>query len=169
MAEFGHDESSLLSSPAPGLVNALVAPAQTSAPDTAALQKLVTRVSDALNTKDTKMFGSCFTQDGEFTNPVGMQAKGRAQIEAFHAPMFSPTRTPHTPSFHQARFTVLGATFRLIRPDVASVDVRWKQEGALDPEGAPWGTRTGLLSWVAVREGDVWRIAVWHNQELPIH
>lgn len=147
----------------------LLASAQVSAPNTSGLQALVDRVSDALNAKDTKRFGSCFTQDGEFTNPVGMQAKGRSQIEAFHAPMFSPTRAPHTPSFYHARFTVLGTSFKVIRPDVASVEVRWKQEGALDPEGAPWGTRTGLLSWVAVRESGQWRIAVWHNQELPTH
>lgn len=56
----------------------LLAPAQFSASSSVGLQNLVDRVSAALNAKDTKMFGLCFTEDGEFTNPVGMQAKGRA-------------------------------------------------------------------------------------------
>ena len=130
-------------------------------------QALVDRVSAAINAKNTKLFGSCFTEDGEFTNPVGMHVQGRTQLEAYHARMFAPMRAPHTPSFFHAKFTVLGTHIRTVRPDVAAIDVYWQQEGALDLEGAPWGTRTGILSWVTVRDQDRWLIAVWHNQELP--
>jgi hypothetical protein len=55
----------------------------------------------------------------------------------------------------------------MLRPDVASVDIRWQQDGAIGPDGAPWGTRKGILSWIAVRDRQSWLIEVWHNMELP--
>ncbi len=96
-----------------------------------------------------------------------MTEKGRTAIEAFHTTLFAPVRQPNTPSFAEARLEVLSSTFKLLRPDVASIDVRWRQDGAIAPDGKPWGTRMGILSWVAVRNNDMWLIAVWHNLELP--
>ena len=139
----------------------------TSQVDRAALQALVDRFSHAVNNKDAKALAACFTEDGEFTNPVGMTEKGRVAIEAFHAVLFAPVRQPNTPSFYNARLQVLSSSLRMLRPDVASIDVRWKQDGAIAPDGSPWGTRTGILSWVAVRDHGTWLIAVWHNLELP--
>ncbi len=135
--------------------------------DRAALLALVDRFSHAVNSKDAKALAACFTEDGEFTNPVGMSAKGRTAIEAFHAGLFAPVRLPHTPSFYNARLEVLSSSLRMLRPDVATIDVRWKQDGAIAPDGSPWGTRMGILSWVAVRDHGTWSIAVWHNLELP--
>ena len=144
-----------------------VSPTLTSESDRAALQALVDQFSHAVDSKDAKALAACFTEDGEFTNPVGMTAKGRAAIEGFHAVLFAPVRQPNTPSFYNARLKVLSSNVRLLRPDVASIDVRWKQDGAIAPDGSPWGTRTGILSWVAVRDRGTWLIAVWHNLELP--
>ena len=143
--------------------------AQTTAPDPnrVALQALVNTFVTTTNAKDAKGFSACFTEDGEFTNPVGTFVKGRTAIEAFHARLFSPTRFPNTPSFYHARLTVLNTSIRMVTSDVAAVDVRWQQEGAIAPDGSPWGTRTGILSWVAVRDHDTWLIEIWHNMELP--
>ena len=69
--------------------------------------------------------------------------------------------------FAHMHLTVLGTTIRFIRPDVAAVDVKWEQTGAIAPDGKPWGTRKGLLSWVVTRENNEWLISVWHNLELP--
>jgi len=135
--------------------------------DQAALQALVDRFSRAVNSKDAKALAACFTEDGEFTNPVGMTERGRAAIEAFHAGLFAPVRRPNTPSFYNARLRVLSSSFRMLRPDIATIDLRWQQDGAIAPDGSPWGTRTGILSWVAVRAHGNWLIAVWHNLELP--
>src|ERR1039458_1413125 len=68
--------------------------AQTTAPDPnrVALQALVNTFITTTNAKDAKGFSACFTEDGEFTNPVGTFVKGRTAIEAFHARLFSPTR-----------------------------------------------------------------------------
>ena len=125
------------------------------------------RFSHAVNTKDAKALAACFTEDGEFTNPIGMTERGRAAIEAFHAVLFAPVRQPGTPSFYHARLQVLSSSVKLLRPDVATIDVHWQQDGAIAPDGSPWGTRTGILSWVAVEDRGIWSIAVWHNLELP--
>ena len=135
--------------------------------DKVAIHALVSRVVTTFNAKDAQAFGACFAEDGEFTNPVGMSVKGRTAIAAFHAPLFSPTRLPNTPSFYHARLTVLSTSIRMVRPDVASVDITWQQDGAIAPDGNPWGTRKGILSWIAVRDRGRWQIEVWHNMELP--
>ncbi len=130
----------------------------------AAIHALVERFNEAVNAKDVKAFGSVFAEDGEFTNPVGMSVQGRTAIEQFHAALFSETNRP---SFAHARLTILGTNVRLIRSDVATVDVKWEQTGAISPEGKPWGTRRGILNWVVTSDKGKWLIAVWHNLELP--
>lgn len=130
----------------------------------AAIHALVETFDQAVNAKDVRAFGSVFAEDGEFTNPVGMSVKGRTAIEQFHAALFSESNRP---SFAHAHLTVLGTSIRFVRADVATVDVRWEQTGAISPNGKPWGTRRGILSWVVTRETDKWLIAVWHNLELP--
>jgi uncharacterized protein (TIGR02246 family) len=131
---------------------------------TADIHDLVKRFNQAVNAKDVKAFGSIFAEDGEFTNPVGMSVKGRAAIEHFHAALFSETNRP---SFAHAHLKVLDSEIRFIRPDVATVDVKWEQTGASAPAGKPRGTRRGVLSWVVVRDHGQWSIVVWHNLELP--
>ena len=148
---------------APILLLAVLLPA-TDTGQTGAIHALVDKFVHAANAKDVKEFGSVFTEDAEFTNPVGMTAKGRSAIEQFHAALFSENNKP---SFAHAHLTLLGTTVRFIRPDVAAVDVKWEQTGAIDPTGKPWGARRGILSWVVTRDNGEWRIAVWHNTELP--
>jgi uncharacterized protein (TIGR02246 family) len=131
---------------------------------TAAIQALVGRFDQVSNTKDAKGFGALFSEEGEFTNPVGMSLKGRSAIEHFYASLLSESNRP---SFAHMHLTVLGTTIRFIRPDVAAVDVKWEQTGAIAPDGKPWGTRKGVLNWVVTRENGNWLILVWHNLELP--
>lgn len=133
-------------------------------PSQTAIQKLVDAFVEATNAKDARSFGNLFAEDGEFTNPVGMSFKGRSEIEKFHAGLFSENNRP---SFAHAHLTVVNTSIRLLRPDVAAVDIKWEQTGAIAPNGAPWGTRRGILSWVVTRENGAWSIAVWHNMELP--
>ena len=143
--------------------------AQTPVPaaDRAGLQNLIDRFVETTNAKDAGAFGACFAEDGEFTNPIGTSVKGRAAIVAFHQRLFSPSRFPNTPSFEHAHLTLLSESMRMIRPGVASVDLRWQQDGAIGPDGTPWGARKGILSWITVRDHGSWLIEVWHNMELP--
>ena len=92
---------------------------------------------------------------------------GRKEVEAFHAPFSSGPRHTGLPSFVNAHLTVLDSRIRFLRPDVAAVDIKWQQTGAISPDGQPWGTRIGLMNWVPTREKSAWAIAVMHNMDLP--
>jgi uncharacterized protein (TIGR02246 family) len=63
--------------------------------------------------------------------------------------------------------TLHSVRVRFIRPDVAAVDIRWSQKGALGPDGEPWGDRKGLMNWVAEKRDGRWLVAASHNMDLP--
>jgi uncharacterized protein (TIGR02246 family) len=69
--------------------------------------------------------------------------------------------------FQDSHLTVGNTRVRMIRPDVAAVDVKWTMTGARDPHGNPWPERAGLLNWIATRHGERWLIDVSHNMDLP--
>ncbi|HET6156881.1 MAG TPA: SgcJ/EcaC family oxidoreductase [Dongiaceae bacterium] len=125
-----------------------------------AIEKLARALAIAWNRRDPSALAAIFAEDADFTNVFGMLAHGRAAIEALHAPLFKTM-------FKDSHLTVTGTKARLIRPDVASVDVRWTMTGARDPHGNPWPEREGLLNWIATRHGESWLIDVSHNMDLP--
>ena len=123
---------------------------------TALTRDLVT----AWNRHDPHAFAALFAENAEFTNVFGMVQNGRAGIEAGHAPIFKTM-------FKDSHLSVTETRVRLIRPDVASVDVKWQMTGARDPHGNPWPERAGLMNWIATRHGDRWLVDVSHNMDLP--
>ena len=135
--------------------------------DHRAVQALVSKLVAASNANDVKAFADVFAADADFTNVFGQRAMGRSKIEEFHAPYYSGSRQPGRPSFINAKLTVLENRIRFLRHDVAAVDVKWQQTGAISPDGQPWGTRIGLMNWVVTKEKGTWSIAVMHNMHLP--
>ena len=125
-----------------------------------AIQDLVRTLEAAWNRHDARAFAAAFAEDAEFTNVFGMVQRGRAGIEAAHAPIFKTM-------FKDSQLTVTETRVRLIRSDVAAVDVKWTMTGARDPHGNPWPARTGLLNWIVTRHGERWLIDVSHNMDLP--
>ena len=95
-----------------------------------AIDKLVSDTTAAWNRHDAAAFAAAFAEDAEFTNVFGMVQSGRAGIEGAHAPIFKTM-------FKDSQLTATGTRVRMIRPDVAAVDVRWKMSGARDPAGNP--------------------------------
>jgi hypothetical protein len=69
--------------------------------------------------------------------------------------------------FKDSHLTVTETRVRLIRSDVAAVDVRWSMAGARDPHGNPWPRREGLLNWIVTNHSGQWLIDVSHNMDLP--
>jgi uncharacterized protein (TIGR02246 family) len=108
---------------------------------------------------DAKSFAAVFAEDADFTNVRGVGASSRANIESFHAPVFATI-------FSKSHQEYTGIKTRFIRPDVASVDVRWKMTGATDPQGNPRPEREGLLNFVMVKNAGRWEIVVMHNLEI---
>jgi hypothetical protein len=56
--------------------------------DSLAIRKSSHDFEVAFNAHDAKAFAALFLAKAEFTNVVGQSAKGRKEIEEFHAPMF---------------------------------------------------------------------------------
>jgi uncharacterized protein (TIGR02246 family) len=125
-----------------------------------AIEELVRALEAAWNRHDAQAFAQAFAEDADFTNVFGMVQKGRAGIAAAHAAVFKTM-------FQDSRLTVTETRVRLVRPDVAAVDVKWTMTGARDPHGNPWPERAGLLNWIATRHGERWLIDVSHNMDLP--
>jgi uncharacterized protein (TIGR02246 family) len=124
-----------------------------------AIRGVVDRFMEAWNRHDAHAFAALFAEDADFTNVMGMGARGRAKIEEFHASSFLSM-------FKDSHLTYSDLRVRLIRPDVAMVDVWWRMTGATDRQGKPWPNRKGLVNFVAAKEKGQWEILVMHNQEL---
>jgi uncharacterized protein (TIGR02246 family) len=125
-----------------------------------AIEALARALEAAWNRHDAQAFAAVFAEDAEFTNVFGMVQQGRAGIEAAHAAVFKTM-------FQDSRLAVTETRVRLIRPDIAAVDVNWTMTGARDPHGNPWPERTGLMNWIVTRHGERWLVDVSHNMDLP--
>jgi uncharacterized protein (TIGR02246 family) len=123
-----------------------------------AIRAVMDRFMDAWNHHDAKAFAAVFAEDADFTNVRGMGASGREKIETFHAPMFA---TIFSKSHHE--YTDIKT--RLLRPNLAAVDVSWKMTDAMDPQGN-LRDRNGLLNFVMEKEAGTWEIVVMHNLDL---
>lgn len=127
-------------------------------------ERAVARIADTLveawNRHDARDFALAFAEDAEFTNVFGMRASGRAAIERFHAPVFATM-------FKDSNLVAVERRARVLRDDVATLEILWEMSGARDPSGAPWPARRGLINLVATRAADGWRIAEMHNMDLP--
>jgi uncharacterized protein (TIGR02246 family) len=121
--------------------------------------QLVDHLQKSWNARDAKAYAESFTDDAEFTTVFGNVNKGRKAIEDGHAIVFSRL-------FKKSSLSIIGTSVRFIRPDVASVHIRWKMTGATQPDGSPWKERKGLMTWIAVYQKQAWAISVAHNSEL---
>lgn len=127
--------------------------------DEQAIRRVMDGFMDAWNRHDAKAFAALFAADADFTNWRGTGAIGRSRIEEVHAPMFATV-------FKSSRQKYTDIKVRFLRPDIASVDVRWEMTGATDAQGNPRPPRNGLLSFVMVKDAGHWEIAVMHNLDI---
>ncbi|MHB8411763.1 MAG: SgcJ/EcaC family oxidoreductase [Candidatus Acidiferrales bacterium] len=130
------------------------------AKDRAAIEQTVERFLDAWNKHDAHSFAMTFTEDADFTNVAGMHARGRANVETFHAQIFATV-------FKSSHQTAQIRSIRFLAPDLAAVDVDWQMTGATFQDGRAQSNRKGLLNWVMAKQADgSWLIEVMHNTEL---
>lgn len=127
--------------------------------DEHAIRAVVDQFMNAWNRHDAKAFAAVFSKDADFTNWRGGGASGRAKIEEYHAPVFATI-------FRKSHQEYTDIKIRLIRADVAAVDVHWKMTGALDRQGNPRPDRNGLLSLVMAKNSGRWEIVVMHNLDI---
>ncbi|MGH7034450.1 MAG: SgcJ/EcaC family oxidoreductase [Stellaceae bacterium] len=125
-----------------------------------AIAEIATEFARSWNSHDARAFAAIFNADADFTNVLGMVAKGRSAIEHDHAAIFKTM-------FKRSHLTLAEPCIDFIRSDVAAVDLHWEMSGALDLDGREASTRRGLLNWIVTSDAGTWLIAVFHNLELP--
>jgi len=121
--------------------------------------RLVEKMQKSWNGHDAKAYAESFAEDAEFTTVFGNVNRGRKTIEEGHALVFSKL-------FKNSALTITETSVRFVKPDIVSVDIKWKMTGATQPDGTPWKERKGLLTWVVVYQNEKWEIVVAHNSEL---
>lgn len=126
--------------------------------DQEAVEQVVVAALAAWNRKNAGEFASVFIEDAEFTDVVGQLMPGRAEIERLHIP-------PLTTVLKNAHLHMQEMRIKAIRPDVASVDVKWETTGHTKPDGSPLPPRYGLLHFVIVKDENKWAVAVAHNAD----
>jgi uncharacterized protein (TIGR02246 family) len=126
-------------------------PAQTVGPG-----DLVDGFIRAWNTHDMKAFGRLFTEDADWVSVAGIWVKGRARIQAEH-------EEAHATFFKTTTLASTGTAVRLLRPDVAVIHFNWELTDRLDREGKPRGPRRGIITIVATKQADGWRISAGQN------
>jgi len=134
--------------------------------DAEAIHQTIANFTSAWNKHDAHAFAMTFTEDADFTNVAGVHARGRANVESFHASRFST-------NFKDSHQTAAIRSVRMLTPLLAAVDVEWEMTGAKAPDGASMPYRKGLLDWVMAKQKDGrWLVEVMHNTDLtsaPAH
>ena len=119
-------------------------------------ESLVDGFVRAFNTHDAKTFGSLFAEDADWVSVAGIRVKGRAKIQAEHEEAFNTF-------FKMTTLASTGTEVRLVRPEVAVLHFNWELNGQLDPEGKPRNPRRGIITIVAVKQVDGWKISAGQN------
>ena len=109
---------------------------------------------------DAAAIAAYFAPDGDFTNPTGFHAQGRADIAAFYAQAFAA-------GYAGSRGGLTLLRTRMVAPGVMLVDGEWSIRGARGPQGDARPGEQGLATAVLVQSGGVWRIAALREQETP--
>jgi uncharacterized protein (TIGR02246 family) len=129
--------------------------------DGSAIGQTMVAFMNAWNVHDAHALALTFTPDADFTNVLGAHAHGRAGVESFHAPVFATI-------FKNSHLTGAIRSVRLLKAQLAAVDVDWQMTGAEIPGASPVAVRRGLLDWIMQRQSDgSWLIEVMHNTNLP--
>lgn len=112
----------------------------------------------ALNTFEGSNVASMFADEAEFISARGKVIHGRDEIANYFARHFR-TAIPPTSSFR-----IYGGNYRLLRPDIANVDLYWNLAKNNTEEPIVYGA--GLIALTLVKELSEWRILVMHSIDL---
>jgi uncharacterized protein (TIGR02246 family) len=125
-----------------------------------AIRQLVENLEKSWNAHDAKMYSETFATDAEFTTVFGQVSHGRKAIEEGHARVLSSV-------FKNSSISITETRIRFIKPDVASVAMKWIMQGANLWNENFSRERKGLLTWTLIYQNERWEIVLAHNAELP--
>ena len=129
-------------------------------PDEIAIKKVVSNFETTFNQKDAKGTANFWSDDGDYITHLGDLLHGRQELEKYFQNIFIQY-------YQTAQNKLLETSIRFIKPDVASVDVKWEMINATTPDGKPMPTFRGIMVWTMAKENGNWYIKVMHNLSLP--
>ena len=124
----------------------------------ASVKQVIHVLAEAWNRKDPDAFAALFTDDGEWTDVLANPVQGHEAVRNLHV-------FPFTTAMKKAQLILNDIRIRLLKPDVASVDVTWQAIGQTTPDGSKEiPTRNGLMTLVLLQQaGDKCAIALGHH------
>ncbi len=134
-------------------------------PDEAAIRRILEEEVTTWNRSDADGYSRYFATEGTFTNVQGMFFTGYKAFRDRHEEIFKG-------QFRGTALQLEVVSLRFVRPDVAVVDALTWVSG-FSKAGSPpvvhtdakGRLRTRLLQ-VLVKEGDAWKIVVYHNVDI---
>jgi uncharacterized protein (TIGR02246 family) len=124
--------------------------------DEIAIRSVIVEMTTGFNSHDPVAASRMYSEDADFTNVAGRQAKGAAEIEKFLADGFK-TR------LRAATQETKSVTVRFIRPDVAIAHVTNQISGFLAADGSTEPPHNELSLRVFQKENGLWRVVAFHN------
>ncbi len=129
--------------------------------DEEAIRDLFTRLLDDWGRGDGNAYGSQFTEDADYVAFDGSRTTGRGGIAASHQQLFDKY-------LRGTRLTGRIESVKFLGPDVALVHATGGT--VMRGKSRPSPERDSIQTLVAVRHGDEWRFAAFHNSRVrPIN
>jgi len=133
--------------------------------DTTAIQNILQEEIDSWNKGDAETYSRHFSEDGTFTNILGLFFTGHKEFLVRHEQIFKGV-------FAGTKLIQTIVSLKFVRPDVAIVETLTWISG-FSKDGPPKGTkldekdrlRTRLLQ-VMTKERSGWKIVVYHNVDI---
>lgn len=137
------------------LVVSAQAQAQTAA-DRATLEALPSKFSQAWATHDGSKLAELVADNIDWITVGGTWYRGKRDFELYHTRLLAGR-------FREAQWTALEHKVDFVRPDLAFVRWSWKMHGDKNFDGSPRQPRIGILTTVAEKRGDDWKVIAAHN------
>lgn len=134
-----------------------VAGAQTLKQDEIQVRNLIPAFTDAWARSDAPGLASLFAPDGDLMIPTGNLFSGREAISVFYASVF-------VNGYRGSKGAGEIARVRFVQPNVAVGDGTWSITGVHDKDGKEAAAERGVFTFVAVKQGDQWRISALREQ-----
>jgi uncharacterized protein (TIGR02246 family) len=110
----------------------------------------------SLGKGDARAFADLFALDADFTNVVDSSIHGRENIYSHHVNVFKnrPSTRKNNVNSYRIRF---------LRPDIASVEIRWDNLHSMGADGTTLPDRDGVWISVMTKENGEWYFKVVRN------
>jgi uncharacterized protein (TIGR02246 family) len=121
----------------------------------AAIKQVLDTYTEAWNRYDSHALAMLFTEDCDYVVVGGGNTHGREALETMFARNFNSNLKNSTRTDSVRRM-------RLLTPDIASLDDYW----VLNVPGTDQPHREGYYTWILVRQGGRWLVALHHAAQF---